>query len=985
MDKEYTLGELNYFRVCYITANIIRDGLQSVFKQEWDRVYGWRLGPWQDSIKNGQDFFNMESPKSRSKNKRFLSVIQNGDTNEWDCSCFFFSILFSDSLGPCLSPAVAVNVDDLRVFRNDVFAHLSQASIPEKDFQVNVKLVLDVFTALRLDTEKLQRVSNVRSFKTEELRQLREQIAVLKDELQAKPKSFMCLPSNPSHLVAERKSEVENIMQAFIDLRKTCGEDSIVTVYVSGNPGCGKSQIARSVGSKFHYEMVADGTSNSCSFVMTLNAASEQSILDSYYKFARELGITEYSLSNITGEDSKLKDDEKISHLKTLVSSKTKQYSSWLLICDNADELVSLRNCWPDETWGGCGKVLVTTQDSSNVPFADPSCRHISLSCGMKMDDALSLLRSISQLSCDDEEMEYSVVKALDFQPLAIACAALYVRYLHHDAVASHIASGNSTWRNYIKKLEMGKRRLTERIYERTNKSYPLSMTSAVGMATHKLVERENESLKYLVLCIGLGAPAPLDVDIVVNFMKKREPALDEETAAADIAKCSLLIPLVPDDSPRTLIKVHQVVHDVFKDYIFDNYSSEEVFALTRIYIETLSPSAKHNRHCFHLEFHILSKLMAPHLKLLSTHLKALSNWASCLRREEKSLFKAAFLDFGDICNSQNYLSSATAYFKLAFDIFSDDDDDSESQISLKATILNNLGDVYLQLGQFEKAKDHHERSLGLFENLNSTDPTPELADSFTKLGNVFFSFGQFEKAKGYFLKSLNIRKNMYGEEHATIADGLSSIGMVHSVLGDLQTAEFYFQKSYGLRKNIFESMHPRVADSLNDLGVVYSKAGQHEKAIECHSGALEMRKKLFFPDHLLIYRSYNNLGLGHKLIGQLDETRKCYESALRIREKTLDQDHPAVAGMLSNLGVLYMDLGELQKAKEFHQKALLCRRKVLGINLGLVLERCNEYDAAAKNFQQAVAIYTNSYPKTHELYQSAVEDLKRVSLTNTE
>lgn len=80
-----------------------------------------------------------------------------------------------------------------------------------------------------------------------------------------------------------------------------------------------------------------------------------------------------------------------------------------------------------------------------------------------------------------------------------------------------------------------------------------------------------------------------------------------------------------------------------------------------------------------------------------------------------------------------------------------------------------------------------------------------------------FFSIGQFEKAKGYFLKSLNIRKNVYGEEHATIADGLSSIGKVHSVLGDLQTAEFYFQKSYGLRKNIFESLHPRVADSLND------------------------------------------------------------------------------------------------------------------------------------------------------------------------
>lgn len=135
-----------------------------------------------------------------------------------------------------------------------------------------------------------------------------------------------------------------------------------------------------------------------------------------------------------------------------------------------------------------------------------------------------------------------------------------------------------------------------------------------------------------------------------------------------------------------------------------------------------------------------MSKLMAPHLKLLGTHLKALSNWASCLRHEEKSLFKAAFLDFGDICNSQNYLSPATAYFKLAFDMSSDDDGDNESQISLKATILNNLGDVYIQLGQFEKAKDHHERALGLLENLNSTDPTPELADFFLPNWEMSFS-----------------------------------------------------------------------------------------------------------------------------------------------------------------------------------------------------------------------------------------------------
>lgn len=48
-------------------------------------------------------------------------------------------------------------------------------------------------------------------------------------------------------------------------------------------------------------------------------------------------------------------------------------------------------------------------------------------------------------------------------------------------------------------------------------------------------------------------------------------------------------------------------------------------------------------------------------------------------------------------------------------------------------------------------------------------------------------------------------------------------------------------------------------------------------------------------------------------------------------------------------------------------------------LNLGLVHERCSEYDAAANHFQQAVDIYTNIYPTSHVLCQSAALGLKRV------
>ena len=988
-DKEYSLEELNYFRVCYITSNIIRDGLQTVVKQEWDRIHGRRLGMWQDSAKNGQDFFNMESRRSWKKSKRLLNIIQRGNTIEWDCTCFFFALLFSDSFGSLLNPTVASNVDDLRVFRNTFFAHRCEASLLEADFQTNVQLVTNAFTALHLDTKDLQRVINQKSFPTGELKKLREQIRVLEEEIQAEPKSFMLLPPKPSHVVTERNKEVDDIMQMFMDLQDANEDASIVTVYISGNPGCGKSQVARQVGKMFYNKEVADGSQDYTAFVMTLNAESEQSMLDSYSKFACSLGVIEYSLTSITGGDSRLSKKEQISHLKTLVSAKVQNYPTWLLIFDNVDGLWNIRDCWPDaKEWGGCGQVLVTTQDSSNLPFADPLSEHVSLSRGMQKEDALSLLSSICQFSCDDKEGEHLVLESLDYQPLAIACAALYVRYVY-DGVGTSVDPGSFTWKSYLKKLEMGKRRSTEKVYERTSKSYPLSMTSAVSLALQKLVQ--NQVFEQVVQFLALSAQAPIGLDIIVSFVTKQDPDLDEDMIAAEISKCSLLTHFCLDDSPRGLIKVHQVVHDAFKSYVLKECSDNELSLLTQPYIETLAPFAQHDLIQFDLEFHMSSKMMVPHLTLFSDHLKA--NWAQVIRSDRRSEFKEAFLHFGDICSKHRQFSAAIMYFQSALLICSDDrHNEDEHEVNFVAKTRNSLGVVYLEQGKFRKAKDLHQDSLDLLERHHLPNTTPEIARSLNKLGNVYYSLGQFDKAKDHFEKAMQMRESLYGSENAIVAASLSNLAAVHMALHNTKTAENLFQRSLALRERVYGKVHPHIADSLSNLGIVYSKTGPFKKAIQYHKQALEMRQKLFFPDHVSISDSYNNLGLAYMLADHLQETKHCYESALCIREKTSGKRHSALAGLLSNLGVLYMELGELQKSKDLQYRALkirlhdeecgFCHYKTgdCVLNLGLVLERCNEVNEAARYYEKAREIYARCFPASHLSYQSGVEALKRVS-----
>ena len=970
--KEYTPEELNYFRVCYITTNIIREGLRILFKQEWDRCHSRRLGAWQDSPKNGLDFFNNESKKSQRKNSRVLGIIQKGKTEKWDCTCFFFAILYSDSLGKLLSPTVAGSVDDLRVFRNSVFAHLSEAVILEADFQAHVNMVLKAFNSLHLDTKELQRISNQSSFPTGELQMLQEQVDVLEDEINGKPKSFKVLPLEPSHKVVQRKLEKEDIMQKFTSLQNTNKDASIVTVYVSGNPGCGKSQVAREVGMQFFEREAAISDPDSCTLVMTLNAEDELAMLDSYYKFARKVGVTEYSLNKITGGVSKLMPVEKISHLKVLVGAKVQSYSSWLLIFDNADELENtrdwchdrnIRDWWPDEDWGGCGHVLVTTQDSTNIPLADPLCQHVSLSQGMQPNDAMNLLQSICQFSCksEEEQIVQLVLNALDNQPLAIACAALYVCYTNEG----NQMNPGKIWGNYLKKLEtLKKRTSTETVYERTNKSYRSSMTSAVTLALKKLVQ--DQTFEHVVQFLAMGAPAPVDIDLIVRFVTKQDPDCDEDITAAEISKCSLLIQLCPDDSSKRLIKMHQVVYDIFREYLCQEYSKEQIAVIILSYIETLSTAAQHDPLHFDLKFHISSQMIAPHLKWLfdtihNTGFRGLTevlDMGNATTDVRNLLQSPAFLSFGDICRKHFFLSAAETYFHSALEIAKNDFDGTDTnKVNFVATVLNNLGVVCHENGDYQFAEDCHMRALEILQKLNRRSPTPEIADSFNKLGNVLFSRGKIEEARDYFEKSLDMRYVLYGHQHPNVAASLSNLGSVHSEMGDLATARDFFQRSHVLREENYGEMHPHVADSLSSLGILYSKICSHEEAIQYHERALEMRKKLFFEDHGLIADSYNNLALAYKFAGQLEKAKECFQSALHIREKVSGKDHPAVAALLSNLGVLYMDLGEMEKSKAALHRAVKISDHLVGsymFNLGLVYQCCEEFDKSAEYFDAA-------------------------------
>jgi len=187
---QYSLEQLNYFRICHVGFNLVPEGLRQIFRQEWDFRYKTASGgEWQEMPHNGHDFYSKEGKKSHSKNARYLTTIKNGNTAEWDCTCLFFAILFSDSIGTTLSHAIRNEVDDLRQVRNDI-AHNSEAKLTDAEFQNYMTRMMHSFTSLGLPVKDIEAVKKQMSFPTAELQRLQSDIDKLKQELTSKESSL---------------------------------------------------------------------------------------------------------------------------------------------------------------------------------------------------------------------------------------------------------------------------------------------------------------------------------------------------------------------------------------------------------------------------------------------------------------------------------------------------------------------------------------------------------------------------------------------------------------------------------------------------------------------------------------------------------------------------------------------------------------------------------------------------------------------------
>ncbi|MEM6264909.1 MAG: tetratricopeptide repeat protein, partial [Bacteroidota bacterium] len=128
---------------------------------------------------------------------------------------------------------------------------------------------------------------------------------------------------------------------------------------------------------------------------------------------------------------------------------------------------------------------------------------------------------------------------------------------------------------------------------------------------------------------------------------------------------------------------------------------------------------------------------------------------------------------------------------------------------------LNNIGIIYMNKGDYQKAMEYFSQSLKIREEMGNNSG---IASSLSNIGTIYKNQGRYDKSLEYYFKSLRISEKLGNK--SGIANSLNNIGYVYMNQGDYNRSIANYSKSLKIREEMGDKSGAAIP--LNNIGMVY-------------------------------------------------------------------------------------------------------------------------------------------------------------------
>lgn len=244
------------------------------------------------------------------------------------------------------------------------------------------------------------------------------------------------------------------------------------------------------------------------------------------------------------------------------------------------------------------------------------------------------------------------------------------------------------------------------------------------------------------------------------------------------------------------------------------------------------------------------------------------------------------------------------------------------------------------------------------------------------ELGIIYFNLGQYEKAERLLSASLEFLLKHESRNHSATARTLAYISKIHINRGDYLRAKELLERNLLIYNKYFPQYHVGIYQTLVSLGTVYKCLGSYEKSLSLLNTALVIQNKEFPENHVAHSRILAHLGNMYRKLGNYEKAKELLEESLRSFEREPLKNQLYIGWVSAYLGNLYYETGEQQKAKDLLQKGFQIYKENyphnnidiawISTHLARVEAHMGNYKYARELLENSYQTYKQHYPENH-------------------